>query len=241
MNKRHSQIKVKELIFIIFLTILNLFSQVEVLAQNSNGYDSDGLRHGDWKKKYNDTEQLRYEGTFDHGKEIGLFKFYDSEGGHPTAIKSYTPGSRTIDVNFFTKKGKKVSQGKMIGRQRDGLWISYHQDGKTVMIEETFKEGLLMGERRIFFISGNIAQKEVYKNDKKEGIALYYSDEGTLLKELRYENDQLQGVAKFYNGFGLLEIEGFYKNNRKHGNWIYYKDGKVDQKIKYPQNKIGVN
>lgn len=241
MNRMFPQIKVKVPRFSIYLVLLFLSIQQLALAQEVNSFDQNGKRHGDWQKKYDGTQQLRYEGTFDHGKEIGLFKFYDRKGGHPTAIKKYTPGATAIDVNFFTTDGKKVSEGKMIGRQRDSLWISYHQDGKTIMIEETYDKGLLLGKRKVYFISGNLAQIETYKEGKKEGPAFYYSDEGKVLKEFNYENDQLQGLAKFYNGFGQLAIEGFYKNNRKHGIWKYYEDGKVAEKFKYPQNKIGVN
>ena len=43
-------------------------------AQNNiNQMDDDGQRHGVWKKFYSNN-RVRYVGTFDHGKEIGLFK-----------------------------------------------------------------------------------------------------------------------------------------------------------------------
>ena len=40
-----------------------------------NGFDADGARHGLWKKYYPGTDQLRYEGRFQHGKEIGECKY----------------------------------------------------------------------------------------------------------------------------------------------------------------------
>ncbi len=214
--------------------------QLIAVAQDYNGFDTDSLRHGSWQKNYSGTDQIRYEGTFDHGKEVGTFKFYDRFGGHPTATKKYSHDTDSIEVTYYTTAGKKVSVGMMENRKRVGLWKSYHQDGKTVMIEEFYIDGLLDGERKVFFISASVAQKEIYKKGKREGVATYYTDDGKVLKMLTYKNDELHGPSQMYNGFGIIEVEGSYENNRKHGIWTYYKEGKPDKKIKYPQNKIGV-
>jgi len=226
---------------IIFLVLLTIQFQSFVVAQQVNQLDQNGKRHGAWQKKYEGTNQLRYEGTFDHGKEIGSFKFYDKAGGHPTAIKKYSASIELLDVTFYTTEGKKVSEGKMKGRTREGKWVTYHQDGKTNMIEENYINGKLEGKRVVYFASTKIAQEENYKNDKKEGEALDYTEEGKVFKRLMYKNDVLEGHSQMYNGFGIIEAEGSYKNNRKHGMWKYYKEGKLDKEIKFPQNKIGVN
>lgn len=224
----------------VLLVFLSFHFQHLAVAQTINQTDDNDKRHGQWQKTYEGSKQLRYSGTFDHGQEIGTFKFYDVKGGHPTAIKQYTSGSTLIDVKFFTTEEKKVSEGKMEGRTRTGEWKSYHQDGTSLMIKEVYKEGKLQGDRTVYFISGGIAQTETYEEGKREGKAMYYSEDGKVLKNLIYKNDKLEGVAKLYNGFGELEVEGNYKNNRKHGIWKYYKNGKVNKEIKYPRNKIGV-
>ena len=74
-----------------------------IQSQEVNKIDNQGLRHGLWQKFFEGTKQLRYTGTFEHGKEIGAFKFYDKSGGHPTAIKTYTKGEELLDVVFYTK------------------------------------------------------------------------------------------------------------------------------------------
>ncbi|WP_035337548.1 toxin-antitoxin system YwqK family antitoxin [Dokdonia sp. PRO95] len=224
----------------ILLVILVAQYQQLSMAQSYNQYDDEGKRHGQWQKFFDGSKQLRYTGTFDHGKEQGTFNFYDIKGGHPTAVKIYTPDSPHIDVTFFTTDGKIVSKGKMNGRERLGEWLSYHQDGKSIMIKERYVNGKLEGERMVYFINGLLAQQEFYKRGLKEGKTIYYSEEKKVLKELQYKNDQLEGPVRLYNGFGQLEIEGAYKNNRKHGLWKYYKNGTVDKEIKYPRNKIGV-
>lgn len=224
----------------VLLLILVSHVQYSIIAQNYNKVDDAGMRHGLWQKTYEGIEQLRYTGRFDHGQEVGTFKFYDKKGGHPTAIKMYALGSAVLDVHFYTTEGKKVSAGKMEDRKRVGEWLSYHQDGKTIMIKEAYVDGALEGARTVYFINTKLAQEEFYKKGMKQGKAIYYSEEDKILKELEYVDDQLEGPVRLYNGFGQLEVEGTYKNNRKHGIWKYYKGEKVDKEIKYPRNKIGV-
>lgn len=224
------------ILFFLITAHINLTASAQAL----NEYDAQGKRHGSWQKFYDSSKQLRYTGSFNHGKEVGVFKFFDSSGGHPTAIKEYTTDSSFVDVTFYTTEGKKVSTGKMKDRKRHGEWLSYHQDGATIMIKEQYNNGLLDGQRNVFFISGLPALVEQYVDGNKEGEAITYTEEGKVLKSVTYKQDKLEGLAIFYNGYGQKEVEGTYKNNRKHGLWKYYKNGQVDKEIKYPRNKIGV-
>ncbi len=222
------------------LLIISGLSSVDGLSQSYNQVDDQGKRHGQWQKKYPQSQQLRYEGTFEHGKEIGDFKFYDEKGGHPTAIKSYTVGSPLLDVSFYTTAGKKVSEGKMLEKKREGEWIYYHQDGDEVMIKENYSDDLLSGKRTVYYITGEIASIENYEAGLKNGQAVNYSDKGKLLQEVTFKEDRLQGWAKIYDPTGVLIREGTYKDNKKHGSWKYYKDGVLEKTVKFPINKIGV-
>lgn len=209
-------------------------------AQEINQNDAQGARHGQWEKRYEGTKQLRYIGTFDHGKEIGDFKFYSKAGGHPTAIKRYTAGSATLDVIFYTTTGKKVSEGKMNGRSREGTWLYYHNDGSSVLSKETYENDLQEGTRTSYYMSGTKTLEENYIHGKREGLSTQYTEDGTLLKELTYINDELHGPARLYDALGTLIKEGNYKENKKDGLWKYYTDGKLTKEIRFPQNRIGV-
>ena len=54
--------------------ILLFFVCVMGWSQDINQFDAEGKRHGVWKKNFEGTDQLRYEGEFDHGKEIDWLK-----------------------------------------------------------------------------------------------------------------------------------------------------------------------
>lgn len=227
----------KQLVITILLSILFGFT---VHSQDLNKMDAQGLRHGKWQKNFEGTQQIRYSGTFEHGKEIGTFKFYDKRGGHPTAIKIYTDGNELLDVIFYTTSGKKISEGKMKGRTKEGDWMYYHKDGTTLMIKEFYVNDKLNGERLVYFSNGKLAQKSSYVNNIQEGSDTVYNDNGALKIEQNFVNGKLDGNCKIYDYSGQLIREGSYKANRKHGVWKYYKDGKLLKEEKFPKNKFGV-
>ena len=101
----------KNLAFIIFVFFAGLVS-----AQNINQFDAEGKRHGIWKKYFDDTTVLRYEGEFNHGKEIGLFKYYKNieKKASLTATKQFNDTDYKSYVTFYTSAGKVVSIKKIL-------------------------------------------------------------------------------------------------------------------------------
>ena len=213
-----------------------LCSQVSFSQSEINQMDAQGKRHGLWKKTFEGTDQLRYEGTFEHGKEVGEFKFYCEDcKSQPMVIKNFTGKDNIAEVKYFTVKGKLVSEGKMQGKDRIGEWVYYHEKSNNVMTREQYNDGKLDGKVITYYPNGKITQETTYKNGIKEGEDNDYSPDGILLKKLLYTNDQLQGTATYYDAYGNVIIEGFYKEGKKHGLWKYYKDGKVILEETYPK------
>ncbi|MCB0465421.1 MAG: toxin-antitoxin system YwqK family antitoxin [Aequorivita sp.] len=208
-----------------------VFSQSEI-----NQMDSQGQRHGVWKKTFEGTDQLRYEGTFEHGKEVGQFKFYcESCKNQPMVIKNFTGKDNIADVKYFTIKGKLVSEGKMKGKDRIGEWVYFQEKSNDVMTREQYTNGKLEGQVITYYPNGKITEETTYKKGIKDGEDNYYSPDGVLLKKLLYKEGQLQGPALYYDAYGNVVIEGFYKDDKKHGLWKYYKNGKVILEETYPK------
>ena len=88
-------------VFVFFIT--GIFS---VNAQSSiNKMDADGNRDGVWRKYYSN-DRIRYVGQFEHGKEVGVFKFFSaSNSDNPIIIKKYHANDNLADVQFFTPSG----------------------------------------------------------------------------------------------------------------------------------------
>ena len=213
-------------------TILFLCISGLGFSQEVNQFDTNGKRHGIWKKTFDNTNILRYEGAFKHGKEVGLFKFYKNINKKAvlTASKLFNESDGTAYVTFFTSKGKIISEGKMNGKIYVGLWKYYQRSTKTLLIKEHFNDkGHLEGERMVYYKNGQIAEKEEYKDGKLDGIAVSYSERSVKLKELIYVNGDLHGDSKYFNPKGALITEGAYKNGKKHGIWKFYKNGKLTE------------
>lgn len=216
---------------VFFLVIL--ISNVS-FGQNINQFDENGKRHGVWKKNFENTMQLRYEGEFDHGKEIGLFKFYKlvKKKSLLTATKMFNTEDNSADVKFLSSRGQTISEGKMVGKKHVGKWTYYHNRSKQIMTLEHYDDnGLLQGEKLVYYKTGKLAEKALYKDGKLSGLSEWYSEKDIVIKSFMYENDELHGVAKHYNGKGELLAQGSYKRDKKHGIWKYYENNElVDEK-----------
>lgn len=221
--------------FLFFFGILCSTSMV-VAQESVNQSDSNGARHGLWKKYYPETEQLRYEGEFEHGKEVGTFKFYCEKcGKKPNVTKSFKANSTLSEVSYLTADGDLVSTGKMDGKDRIGEWLYFHKKSDKVMTREFYTKGVLDGKKIIYYPNGKITEEINYVNGIKEGANLYYSETGVVLKDLHYVNDKLHGLATYNDSNGAKTIEGHYKEGKKNGLWNYYKDGKLVLEELYPK------
>lgn len=217
----------KPYFFIYILTILSL----SIEAQNTvNQFDSNGNRHGVWRKYFNNTDQLRYEGQFDHGKEIGEFKFYTLNKGKSvlSAVKQFNLENDLATVKFLSSTGKMISEGQMNGKLYIGKWIYYHNKTNGVLSIEYYNDqGNLDGEVVVYYPNGKEAERANYSNGKLEGNSTWYAENGKVLKEFLYKNDALNGPAKYYDADGNIASEGIYRNDLKHGIWNYYENGKL--------------
>ncbi|MGB0891385.1 MAG: toxin-antitoxin system YwqK family antitoxin [Flavobacteriaceae bacterium] len=232
-------LNIKRVFIVLLLLVIFLPTS---FAQKINQLDVNGKRHGIWKKFYNN-KRIRYEGKFNHGKEVGVFKFYDvTHSNFPTAIKEFSSGSKSAYVKFYTVKGKLRSEGKMIGRERSGKWKYYFPTGK-IFSEEFYKNGKLDGEIKNYYSNGKLTSISNYIQGKKNGAFKKFSNEGVLIEQVLYKNDVLEGLAKYFDLKGNIKETGEYKAGKRFGKWEYYIDGEVvsekEKKKALRENKGG--
>lgn len=215
------------------------FSVGTLFAQQINHEDARGMRQGLWKKYYPNSQQLRYQGSFVDDKEVGTFSFYcETCGEQPFCVKEFSPNAQT-QVRYYTKSGDLVSKGAISGKQRNGLWLIFHENSQKVMTREFYVAGKLHGEITTYYLSGEIIETTTYRNGVKQGKSSYYAPDGVKLKELSYKNDLLDGPAAYYSHTGKLTMKGDYKNGIHHGVWNYYKGGRflLSETFPKPENK----
>jgi len=210
------------------LTIILIVILSPIHAQDTNLFDEKGNRHGLWRGVYEDTKHLRYEGTFEHGTEVGTFTFYDNiKKKEIIATRVFNKNGEAY-TTFF--KGKhKVSEGLVVNKKYEGLWLTYHKESTIVMMKENYKNGELHGEKKVYYHDGDIVEESFFAKGIRQGVYKKYALSGKVIEELNYKDGKMDGPAIYRDYQGVVTIEGQYKNDFQSGIWKYFKKGKLDR------------
>jgi len=225
--------KYLKFLFAIFL----LFSAEVSFAQKKiNEMDANGKRHGAWKKTYPSKSQIRFEGQFDHGKEVGTFKFYcDNCKDQPSAVQKFNANNDLSEIKFYSKEGFLLSEGTLKGKERTGKWITYSEIEKSLLMEENYLDDKLDGHKKMYFSNGKVSEESHFKNGLQESEFISYYENGNILKKLNYKNGLLNGPAVYFDANGNKTMEGSYKNGENFGLWKYFKNGSVIMEDTFPK------
>jgi antitoxin component YwqK of YwqJK toxin-antitoxin module len=215
-----------------WITLFLLFGWLGHAQTTTNALDSNGKKDGLWKGVYTESKRPKYEGTFSHGKEVGLFKFFDdTKAGSLIATREFNADNLVAYTVFYDQKKNKVSEGKVVNRLFEGEWKYYHQASTVIMTLENYSKGKLEGLRSVFYINGKIAEEQFYKNNLKNGFYKKYAENGVILEESNYKNDKYDGLAVFKDPDDSIVSKGKFTNGKKAGAWQFYKKGKLVKEI----------
>ena len=167
------------------ITIAILLLSTALFSQITNQIDATGNKHGLWKGYYEVSKKPRYEGIFNHGKEQGIFKFFDdTNAGTVIATREFNATDNSCTTIFYNQKGSKVSEGKVANKKFEGLWTYYHEDSNQIMTSEFYVNGKLDGSKKVYYSNGKLAQETVYKNGLKVGFDKRYAENGTIIETI---------------------------------------------------------
>jgi antitoxin component YwqK of YwqJK toxin-antitoxin module len=226
-----------------FLIVIMVFSfSTTIFSQSDfNKLDENGKKNGVWKGAYEVSKRPRYEGTFEHGKEIGLFTYFDdTKTSSVIATREFNSKDNSAYTIFYDPKKNKVSEGKVINKLHESAWIYYHKASAIVMTLENYKNGKLEGLKTINFPSGKVAELTNYKNGTREGVYKKLAENGVILEESVYLNGELNGTSTFKGPDGLVVAKGMFKQGKKVGIWFFYENGKLVSKDNFdkPRKKF---
>lgn len=217
-------------ILMVFLASVAAFGQNDV-----NKLDESGNKHGLWKGIYEESKRPRYEGTFEHGKETGMFTYYDdTKAKSVIATREFNPKDNSAYTIFYDQKKNKVSEGKVVNKIHEGQWKYYHLESKNIMTLENYTNGKLNGVRTVYYPKGEIAEETNYKDGIKDGPYKKYTEKGIVLEEVVFKNGEIDGIGIYRDPDGNIVSKGPYVNGLKKGIWEFYEKGKLVKKEKYP-------
>lgn len=205
-------------------------------AQDVNKLDAEGKKHGLWKGIHEDSKRPRYEGTFEHGVEVGTFKYFDDTKAQSViATREFSDNGKVAYTIVYDPKKNIVSEGKTVNRLNEGLWKYYHKESKQLMTEENYVKGQLNGIRKVFFLNGAVAEETTYVNGKKEGPSKIYTEKGIVMEEVVFKNNKYEGPAIFREPNGNIASKGNFKNGEKKGKWQFFVNGKFKKEETFPK------
>tara|TARA_B110000285_G_C15076312_1_gene590946 strand:+ start:1095 stop:1580 length:486 start_codon:yes stop_codon:yes gene_type:complete len=124
--------------------------------------------------------------------------------------------------------------------KRDGIYYPQFSDvpftGKvTGKSQGSFKNGKKEGDWVSYSDNGQLEAKGNYKNGRQEGDWTgYWSMNGQLLYSITYKNGKPHGEWVSYHPNGELDDKGKFQNGKKEGVWVvYYNDGVLMSKHNY--------
>lgn len=210
--------------------LICLLSSLITFSQEVNKIDAQGKKEGLWKGIYEESKRPRYQGTFEHGNEVGKFVFYDdTKAGTIIATREFNSKDNSCYTIFFNQKGNKVSEGKLVNKLLEGEWKYYHENATTIMTSEFYIKGKLEGVKKVFYSNQTIAEETTFKNGIKNGPYKKYAKNGIVFEESNYKNDEFDGTAIFRNDANVIVSKGIYKNGKKVGMWEITTKGKTEQ------------
>ena len=214
------------IVFLISLLFSVLHAQTEY-----NKLDAKGLKHGIWKGVYEESKRPRYQGIFEHGKEVGVFQFFDdTQKGDVIATREFNPKDNSAYTIFYDQNKNKVSEGRVVNKLFEGEWKYYHYASPAVMTTENYKNGKLEGVRTVYFLNGKVAEQITYVNNLKQGAYKKYTENGIVLEESNFKNNEYDGLAIFRNDSGIVVSKGMFTKGLKTGTWEVFENGKLVKK-----------
>jgi antitoxin component YwqK of YwqJK toxin-antitoxin module len=215
-------VQFKSIVFLFLLSQSFLFAQVK-----TNQVDENGNKNGQWKGYYDDSKNLKYEGQFENGKEIGIFTFYDNiKSKKIVATRDFSANDGSSYTIIYNGKFK-VSEGKVIDKIHEGEWKFYHLRSDTLMTVENYKKGALHGVKKVFYNTGLLAELTTFENGIKDGPYQKVAENGVVMEESIFKNGAYDGSAIFREAAGDNYTKGQFKNGKSIGKWYFYKNGKV--------------
>lgn len=132
----------------------------------------------------------------------------------------------------YEKKDLKSGVVYLIGEEEayTGILIGYFNKDQGMKCSMTYKEGLLHGERVLYYRNGIIKSRESYANGHKDGVTYHYYDTGQLMSKITYVAGKKNGEKVHYHKSGEVKTRTVYKNGKKEVASVKSESGEIPEK-----------
>jgi antitoxin component YwqK of YwqJK toxin-antitoxin module len=188
------------------------------------------------KREYYKNGTLKSETHYRFGKETGTTTYYHHS--YPTKIMEVEMrrGKRNgkCITRYFDGRTESIAYYK--NDLLDGVEKQYYMNGN-ISMEASYTNGLKNGRVTTWFSNGVIRESGTFVNDMFDGDWVNYDERGLLVGEGSFVNGTGKRIA--YDETGRLQCETNFVNNKKDGLEIYYlPSGEVEKTILFKEDRI---
>jgi antitoxin component YwqK of YwqJK toxin-antitoxin module len=200
-----------------------------------NQKDGNGKKHGQWQGQFPNTTATSYIGKFEHGKRVGLFKFYHQNGKLKAAML-FSKNGTFARAEMYYEDGTLIAKGNYVNEKKDSVW-TYYGGSKNVRKTESWKMGKLHGETVVYFepqvgmTSIPPFQTLMYKDSIPHGEVKEFYLNGKVKMKGRYLDGNLEGDVYYYYENGKRMLIERYKYAVRH------EDGTLNRRRYFVRNK----
>lgn len=158
-----------------------------------------------WSQEKNKTDE--------NGQKQGLWTFYKNN----------------------KEDGLKKEEGYFVNNRKEGEWVFYYDDGKTVRIKAFFKNNRPFGKYEKYYPNGILKEKGAIQNNINiNSISTYHSNGNIEYSANLNKNGKEQGEVKYFYPNGKIEFNYNAINGSPAGTaTIYFEDGSIKKKMEY--------
>ena len=200
----------------------------------NKGIDADNELDGEIVCTFPDGKK-RYEGTWRHGKRVGLAKTW-WESGKLARVERFEDGVRAGLVEEYRRDGSMEESCHYRGDQRHGVcrqyapggvlmwertyeqgkqtgpWVDYHRNGKVQERGTLDAQGQRHGRVERFRDDGGPDSVVTWVHGKRDGLELDYHPNGKVRRETAWKGDARHGLQRDFHETGQLQAEACHQN-----------------------------
>jgi antitoxin component YwqK of YwqJK toxin-antitoxin module len=139
--------------------------------------------------------QLAAEGRYFNSFKDSTWAYYSYYNHALTATEEYAKGLRNGLTQHFFSNGNPSEKISWVNNTKEGPWEQFFT-GNGIKLKGYFHEGKLQGDFGVNYESGKPYLKGSYQNDLREGVWIFYKEDGSVDMELTYTNGKASNEDK---------------------------------------------
>ncbi len=127
----------------------------------------------------------------------------------------------------------KVEEGNFINGRKEGIWMKYHKDGRTIKLKGNYSNNRPAGFYVRYFRNAKKQQEATFVQNMFKGSYNRYHSNGKLAYKGSYNNSgEESGLIQYYYKNGNLQLEYNAKNGKPYGKVKnYFRNGSLKRVV----------